>query len=211
MFEVQNGVYKSIWMDWDNITLPLKAASPVSADGVVANNNQAIGLVPQTVTVRPVIPELYILVAGDVSGAEAEATYGTPYTDEAIEAMDGIRFMDYNGSSAMNIPERVSAIEATEDDMVIRFVYDETAEEYAAKIVKGSYADIANKIDNSFPFTIKFHYGVMLDATHEDEYIAFSYVAPSIDDDAVVWTASTIYILPDGTITNEEPSSDDDT
>ena len=92
MFEVKNGVYQPVKIAWAGITLPLKAGTPVSLAGAVSNNGNAIGIVPQTVTVLPVIPEMNILVGGDVDLAECQASYGAEYDDAAIQAMDGIRF-----------------------------------------------------------------------------------------------------------------------
>lgn len=90
--KIANGYYKIVKMDWANITLPLKEGSPVSKAGVVANSSSAIGLVPQTVKEVPLMPEMYILVGGDVELAEVNASYGSSLEAAAKGAMAGIRF-----------------------------------------------------------------------------------------------------------------------
>lgn len=97
MISVKNGKYQSVAMVWGDITLPLKAGTPVSLSGAVANTKNAIGIVPQTYTKRPLMDSIYILVGGAVDKTECEAAYGSSYTTAAIQAMDGIEFY-YQGT-----------------------------------------------------------------------------------------------------------------
>ena len=103
MLRIDNGVYTMIEpFPWDDTTLPLKAGTPMSEAGVVANGSTAIGIVPETVSVRPPVGGLRLLVGGDVIRMEVEASYGETLSDDALEAMNGIRFYNELGR-----PERI--------------------------------------------------------------------------------------------------------
>lgn len=95
--DIKNGIYMPIELKWSSITLPLKAGSPIRATGVVANNGYAIGLVPQTITVKPDLPGIYLLIGGEVSLPEVEASYDT-LDKEAKAAMKGITFRKADGT-----------------------------------------------------------------------------------------------------------------
>lgn len=100
MISISNGLYKSIAIDWANITLPLNAGTPVSLAGAVSNDGDAVGLVPQTYKEVPLMPEIYVLVGGDVDLNEIEDTFGDELESAAIKAMDGIRFYGTDGTPA---------------------------------------------------------------------------------------------------------------
>lgn len=114
---VKNAVYKEIEMDWGSITLPLKEGTPVSVYGKIANNAGAIGLVPQKVTVLPVVKSMRVLVGGSVSLEEVEAAYGAALNEAAKEAMNGITFYGKYGSPepdpVYEIPETPIATKTT--------------------------------------------------------------------------------------------------
>ena len=95
---VTNAVYKAIAIRWNAVTLPLKAGSPISLAGLVANDENAVGLVPQTITQKPLIETVRVLVAGDVELAEVEASFGEELTTDALSAMSGIRFFGEDGT-----------------------------------------------------------------------------------------------------------------
>lgn len=95
---VKNAVYKEIEMDWASITLPLKEGTPVNVYGKIENGAGAIGLVPQKVTVLPVVKAMRVLVGGSVSLPEVEAAYGATLNEAAKEAMNGITFYGKYGS-----------------------------------------------------------------------------------------------------------------
>ncbi len=96
---ITNGHYKPVAIRWDTVSLPLRAGTPISAAGLVANDGTALGLVPQTVTVRPVLPELQLLTAGEVKLGEAEQASGLTLSAAARRAMTGIRFVDSRGGT----------------------------------------------------------------------------------------------------------------
>lgn len=54
---ISNGVFKSVLMNWDSFTFPVMEGTPVSAAGVEANTDDAVGLLPQSVTEKPLIPD----------------------------------------------------------------------------------------------------------------------------------------------------------
>lgn len=95
---IENGVYKQLALDWANIELPLKMGSPVSSAGVVANNGDAIGLVPSTFTEVPPMPGVYVIVGGDMVLKEVEACFGYPLTTAAKGNMSAIRFIKPDGT-----------------------------------------------------------------------------------------------------------------
>ncbi len=95
---VKNAVYKEIKPGWKGITLPLKAGTPMNAAGQIVNGAGAIGIVPQTITVMPVMPTINLLVGGSVSLAEVNAAYGSALTKAAKESMNGIAFFGEDGT-----------------------------------------------------------------------------------------------------------------
>ena len=98
--KISNPTYEAIKIRVDVITPPLKAGTPISRAGMIANNALAIGIVPQTYADLTNIKSINILVAGDVHLAEVNAEYGTNLTNNAIQAMDGINFYKDNGKVA---------------------------------------------------------------------------------------------------------------
>jgi len=89
-----NAKYKTQPMKWDSITFPLLQGTPVNADGEISNDGDAIGMVTETFTEKPLLPALSILIAGDID--ESEIVY--ELSDEAAAAMSGIRIYKADGS-----------------------------------------------------------------------------------------------------------------
>ena len=108
---IKNAVYKTVAIDWDSITPPLKAGTPIDSGGHVKNGTGAIGIVPQTVTERPLISTLRLLVGGDVTLSEVEASCGLTLTDDALAAMSGIRFFSAAGTPIPDYLEKKDAYE----------------------------------------------------------------------------------------------------
>lgn len=134
---VSNAVYKKLKMDWKNITLPLRAGTPVSAEGVVANTSDAIGMIPENITTKPLMKTIYVLVGGDVDIDFAEAAYGSTISDAAKEAMAGIRFYNADGSVYMPTPEPplgALVVEGEEDettgDIVMNVSFNDVKEAF---------------------------------------------------------------------------------
>lgn len=101
---IDNGRYREVVMDWSNITLPLKAGTPISAAGEVANTASAIGLNPDKVIEQTPMPRsIFILDAGDVDLAEVETLSGLTLTDACKHALDGIRFHKADGTVEDNV------------------------------------------------------------------------------------------------------------
>lgn len=97
MINIIYPVKKVIPIAWSGITLPLKAGTPVSAAGAVANSGSAIGLVAQDHTfIDGAQAEIY--VGGVVATAEVNASAGITLEKAAKQAMDGINFLDANGN-----------------------------------------------------------------------------------------------------------------
>lgn len=95
---VSNEVYKSITIDWENITFPLKEGSPISPDGIVTNDKRAIGLIPTAITKRPLMDNIYILTGGDVIISDVEKAFGEELSTAAMSNMYGIRFYYDDGN-----------------------------------------------------------------------------------------------------------------
>lgn len=93
---INNGVYLEVTIGWADITLPLKAGTPISAAGAIANNGNAIGIIPVAITHKPLpaFPKTLVLIGGDVDLDEVEAEYGDSLNAAAIAAMSGITFYD---------------------------------------------------------------------------------------------------------------------
>ena len=90
---IDNGRYREVVMNWTGITLPLKAGTPISAYGAIANNSDAIGLNPEKVIAQTPMPRsIYVLDAGDVDLAEVESLCGESLADDCKMALSGITF-----------------------------------------------------------------------------------------------------------------------
>ena len=95
---IYNPTYKKVRINWDSVELPVNQGSPISADGVVANTSDAIGLLPVYIYKKPIDEEVYILIGGDVYQSEVEAEFGAELTDDAIASMGGINFYENDGT-----------------------------------------------------------------------------------------------------------------
>lgn len=95
---IYNPTYKKIAIDWSSVTLPVNEGTPFSADGTIANNSDAIGLLPVYIWKKPIDEEVYILIGGDVYQSEVEAEFGAELTDDAIASMGGINFYEADGT-----------------------------------------------------------------------------------------------------------------
>lgn len=96
---IYNATYKNVTLDWENVTLPINEGSPISADGKVSNDSDAIGLCPRYIWQEPLEDKnVPILIGGDVVLPEVEAEYGTKLTDDALASMGGINFYEDDGS-----------------------------------------------------------------------------------------------------------------
>lgn len=96
---IYNATYQNVIIDWANATLPIRAGSPISADGKVSNDSDAIGLCPRYIWQEPIEDKnVPILIGGDVVLPEVEAEYGSELTEDAIASMGGINFYDDDGS-----------------------------------------------------------------------------------------------------------------
>ena len=95
---IYNPTYKKVRINWDSVELPVNQGSPISADGVVANTSDAIGLLPVYIYKKPIDEEVYILIGGDVYQSEVEAEFGAELTDDAIASMGGINFYEADGT-----------------------------------------------------------------------------------------------------------------
>ena len=100
MIRFNNGDTKGVKAKWENITLPLKAGTPVNIGGNIANDGTAVGLVINTIYTKPVgvFDGLHVLVSGDVELAEVEAAAGITLTTDAKAAMSAINFHLPDGS-----------------------------------------------------------------------------------------------------------------
>ena len=97
--KINNAVVEPVAIKWDGITLPLKEGTPISIGGNVANNGTAMGLVPVTITEKPVASDrISILTSGDVDLAEVEKSFGSALETSAKAAMSGIRFHKADGT-----------------------------------------------------------------------------------------------------------------
>ena len=103
--KVRNEAYLELKMKWNTITFPLKAGTPISLGGVVANNERAVGIIPETIKERPLIDTTRIIIAGYVDKKEVESEFGQELNEKAIESMSGIKFF---GEDLTPDPEPIS-------------------------------------------------------------------------------------------------------
>lgn len=96
---IYNATYQNVIIDWANATLPIREGSPISADGKVSNDSDAIGLCPRYIWQEPLEDKnVPILIGGDVVLPEVEAAYGSELTEDALASMGGINFYNDDGS-----------------------------------------------------------------------------------------------------------------
>lgn len=82
----------NIRLDWANITgTVLKAGTPISLTGVVANTADAVGILSQDVSKSDAV--VAVVTEGTIDLGEIAASYGE-LDDAAISAMHGITFID---------------------------------------------------------------------------------------------------------------------
>lgn len=82
----------NIRLDWANITgTALKAGTPISLTGVVANTADAVGILSQDVSKSDAV--VAVVTEGTIDLGEIAASYGE-LDDAAISAMHGITFID---------------------------------------------------------------------------------------------------------------------
>lgn len=96
---IKNGNYKGYDLN-PLLQYPVKAGTPLDLAGNEANSSAAVGIVPQTITERPAMGKVTLLVGGDVELAEVEKEYGAALTEAAVKAMHGINFYRPDGHIA---------------------------------------------------------------------------------------------------------------
>lgn len=69
---IDNATFRAVDIRWNSIQLPLRAGTPVSLGGVVANDGNAIGIICQTIRVASPLTQIPVLVGGDVLLDEVE-------------------------------------------------------------------------------------------------------------------------------------------
>lgn len=118
MIRIENQVIDAVKMKWNSITFPLKAGTPISIGGTVANNEKAIGIVMQNVNVKPETTELlYILIGGDVLLDEVEKSAGITLTKEAKASMSAIRFHMKDGKVDDSADEKATFRDVTSEEI----------------------------------------------------------------------------------------------
>lgn len=95
---IKNGLYMDVEIRWNAVNLPLKAGTPISVAGVEANNETAIGIIPQTISEKPTISSTKLLIGGAVFSKEVEAEYGSAIEAAAKRNMSGIAFFGEDGT-----------------------------------------------------------------------------------------------------------------
>ncbi len=105
----------SIKPKWANISgTVLKAGTPISATGTVANNASAIGLLAQDT--RKGNSEVDVVYAGLVDINEVKRSYGTLY-DNCIAALKGITFINASGSAI--VPSGLPSVSSADNGKVL--------------------------------------------------------------------------------------------
>lgn len=85
--------YEEVKMNWDSFTYPIAVGTPVSIDGVLADNASAHGLIARTVFAKPDADEtLKVMTGGIIDMEEIVAGYGQELSSAAVQALCGIHF-----------------------------------------------------------------------------------------------------------------------
>lgn len=135
----------SLTLDWDNITLPLYQGTPVNADGI-ANDESVVGIVLDTYTEKPLMPSIYVAVAGAFCLAELNAASRLTWSDAAKEALPGVTFIDEDGTSEK--PTKGVPASTSEDAGKVLTVDEDGVAEWAdaAKELPAITAEDAGKV-----------------------------------------------------------------
>lgn len=147
---IYNATYQNVIIDWANATLPIREGSPISADGKVSNDSDAIGLCPRYIWQEPLENKTVpILIGGDVVLPEVEAKYGSELTEDALASMGGINFYNDDGSIDKESGgggggdyDLVLTIDTEEPIMINNLTVSDI------EVVKGSIADCMTMLEN---------------------------------------------------------------
>lgn len=91
--------YMQFIPDWANIESPLlKAGTPISAAGIVANSDAAIGILPNDVGKTDPVRPVSLIVRGILSLPDVEDSFGDSLTDACKAALDEIAFVKSDGT-----------------------------------------------------------------------------------------------------------------
>lgn len=83
-------------MNWDSFTFPIQTGTPISAAGVLSNDEDAIGIIARAVPAKPDgVHAVYLMTGG--SAYLTELGY-TDLSDAAMQAMHGICFFGSDGT-----------------------------------------------------------------------------------------------------------------
>ena len=140
----------------------------------MANDNTAVGLVPQTYTEIPLMPEIYVLIGGDVYRDEVEEAFGDDLEDAAVQAMDGIRFYGADGT-----PDVITLPIVTSDDEGKVLTVDEDGNWAAAEVSGGgaSYEIVIGEDESDY--TCNKTYDELMEILYDHEPTAVCEVYPN--------------------------------
>lgn len=102
----------SIRLQWDGITLPILKGTPISLAGEISNDEDAAGIIPETVYAKPPTEYVYMMTGGSAYVSEL----GYELSEAAMQAMRGILFLTSSGPSEITYPDA----SATEKGMVLQ-------------------------------------------------------------------------------------------
>ena len=100
--------------NWANIPGPLlKAGTPISAAGIIANSDAAIGILPNDVGKTDPVRPVSLIVRGILSLPDIEESFGASLTDACKAALDEIAFVKSDGTLdvASSLPDYSEASE----------------------------------------------------------------------------------------------------
>ena len=99
--------------DWSSITGDLKAGTPISIKGAVANDEAAIGLVAGDTAHGA--EYAVVVTAGVVDLNAASASYGSTISDDVVQALDNVTFI-YGGKVYAVAPSELPAVTSDDKD-----------------------------------------------------------------------------------------------
>lgn len=102
--------------DWSSITGDLKAGTPISIKGAVANGEAAIGLVAGDTAHGA--EYAVVVTAGVVDLNAASASYGSTVSDDVVQALDNVTFI-YGGKVYAVTPSELPSVSASDNGKVL--------------------------------------------------------------------------------------------
>lgn len=113
--------YMDQYINWPNVTGTfLKAGTPIAENGIVANNDAALGILANDVSKSDELQLCQLIIAGQLSLEAVEASFGSKLTTACKDALDNITFVQSNGKPYA--PIELPTVTAADNGKILKVV-----------------------------------------------------------------------------------------